>query len=87
MLLASLTAFRSGRCQEVPAGSAILHVASYNVEQGLNQSTVYRVLQDDGGLLWVTTGAGLQYFDGTVFRSFYPPDEPSIAGYGNAMQE
>ena len=42
----------------------------YSVDEGLNQSTVYSILQDHRGLIWVGTGGGLQCFDGTRFRSF-----------------
>lgn len=64
-----------GVCGFAQQTDTILPVSVYNVEQGLDQSTVYQVLQDRRGLIWVASGGGLQCFDGNTFRSFDPPEE------------
>lgn len=61
-------------------------VSSYNVEEGLGQSTVYQVLQDNRGLIWLVSGGGLQYFDGSGFRSFYPAEEVSAKTQGKTLR-
>jgi signal transduction histidine kinase/ligand-binding sensor domain-containing protein len=65
----------------------IVPVTVYNVEQGLNQSMVKQVCQDTRGLLWVVTGDGLQYFDGTGFRTFRVPFDSSYSPLDNTMRE
>jgi ligand-binding sensor domain-containing protein/signal transduction histidine kinase len=50
----------------------ILKFSHYSLEQGLSQSTVFCILQDKRGFVWVGTQDGLNRFDGytfTVFRS------------------
>lgn len=42
-----------------------------SVEKGLSQSTVYDVVQDKDGYLWVATGEGLNRFDGYQFKTYY----------------
>ena len=43
---------------------------SYGLEDGLAQSQVYAVTQDDNGFLWVgTQGGGVSIFDGHSFQS------------------
>lgn len=67
------------------AAAAILPVTVYNVEEGLGQSSVYQVSQDSNGLIWIISGDGLQYFDGSGFRSFYLPDNLSSVNSGNTI--
>jgi len=67
--------------------SCDLNVSAYNVEHGLSQSTVNRVIQDRGGLVWLISGGGLQLFDGSGFRSFAPPENISRTGNGNTMTD
>ena len=40
------------------------------VEDGLSHSTVYSILQDDDGFIWIGTKNGLNCYDGYTFRSF-----------------
>lgn len=49
----------------------------YTIEQGLSQSSVYAVMQDHLGFIWIGTEDGLNRFDGynfTVFRN--DPEDP-----------
>ena len=43
----------------------------YGVESGLSQSTVYTILQDRTGFIWVGTKYGLNRFDGTMFKVYH----------------
>lgn len=42
---------------------------NYSVQQGLPNSKVYSVLQDDAGYVWVATPSGLSKFDGANFTA------------------
>ncbi len=42
----------------------------YTVKDGLPTQTIYNVLQDKNGFLWVTTDAGVSRFDGTNFVNY-----------------
>ena len=47
----------------------------YSVEEGLPQSTVYCIIQDSRGFIWMgTDGGGLSRFDGTRFETFTKAD-------------
>jgi len=58
--------------QEVPDPEN-LFVTAYTTENGLRQSMVSQVCQDERGLIWMVTGDGLHYFDGQEFRAFRLP--------------
>lgn len=48
---------------------------NYSVEQGLPQSSVYCMLQDSRGFIWMgTDGAGVTRFDGQTFETFSKTD-------------
>jgi ligand-binding sensor domain-containing protein/signal transduction histidine kinase len=56
---------------------AILRFEHYGLEQGLSQSTVLSLLQDQRGFLWIGTQDGLNRFDGYSFKVFSPdPGDP-----------
>ncbi|HKE47563.1 MAG TPA: two-component regulator propeller domain-containing protein, partial [Rhodanobacteraceae bacterium] len=56
------------------------HFQTIGSDQGLAQNTVNAILQDQAGYLWVGSQAGLQRFDGYVFRAFEPSaDDPAAA--------
>jgi ligand-binding sensor domain-containing protein/signal transduction histidine kinase/DNA-binding response OmpR family regulator len=40
------------------------------IESGLSQSTVYAILQDRTGFVWIGTKSGLNRFDGTSFKIY-----------------
>jgi len=44
--------------------------SSLSIENGLSQSTVYDILQDDKGFLWVATADGLNKYDGYTFTVY-----------------
>lgn len=44
---------------------------NYSVKEGVAQSQVFSLLQDDRGYLWMgTRGGGITQFDGTTFKTF-----------------
>ncbi len=47
-----------------------LNIRVYNVPDGLVQSQVKTILQDDDGYLWIGTMDGLSKFDGHTFENF-----------------
>jgi len=52
------------------------------VEQGLSQSSVYRILQDHQGFMWFSTQAGLNKYDGYNFTVYQQDvfDSTSLSG-------
>jgi len=46
----------------------------YTVEDGLLSSTVYRILQDHKGFIWMATNQGVCRFDGTSFEYYTTED-------------
>ena len=44
---------------------------NYSVKEGVAQSQVFSLLQDNRGYLWMgTRGGGVTQFDGTTFKTF-----------------
>jgi signal transduction histidine kinase len=46
-----------------------LNSFSYNVNEGLSQSHVIDIAEDGNGFMWLSTGSGVQRFDGNVFHN------------------
>ncbi len=51
-------------------GSAAMPFRSYTVLDGLTQSNVSDIKQDQSGYLWITTARGLNRYDGNIFEHF-----------------
>jgi len=51
-------------------------------DEGISKGTIYSIIQDRQGYLWLGTATGLLRYDGYVFRSYRhdPTDTNSIAG-------
>ena len=47
---------------------------SYNIDEGLPQSEVFSILQDNDRHIWLATGGGVSRFDGKIFSN-YTTDE------------
>jgi signal transduction histidine kinase/ligand-binding sensor domain-containing protein len=73
-------------CQGEKA-SVSLFVTSYVIEDGLRQSMVRQVCQDNRGLIWMVTGDGLQCFDGQEFRDFRVNSNSQNSYSENIMRE
>lgn len=48
----------------------MLRVTHLNVENGLSQSSVYSIMQDSYGFIWMATGDGLNRYDGKTFIAY-----------------
>ena len=46
-------------------------VQGLSIDEGLSQSVVYDIVQDDFGYIWIATEDGLNRFDGYEFNVFY----------------
>jgi len=42
---------------------------SYTVNEGLLSNQVEDMVEDENGFLWISTGIGLQHFDGNTFET------------------
>ncbi len=52
-------------------------VRRLSVQEGLSQSSVNCILQDNKGFLWIGTQDGLNRYDGNSFTIYtYDPDDP-----------
>ena len=49
-------------------------------KDGLSQSTVLSMAQDESGFVWLGTADGLNRFDGISIRTFRSSDENGICG-------
>jgi signal transduction histidine kinase/ligand-binding sensor domain-containing protein len=61
-------------------------VKNYSVNQGLSQSTVNGLIQDKQGYLWISTGHGLNRYDGYEFKSFFNNSSDSNSISYNAVR-
>lgn len=50
--------------------SAQQNHVTYSVKDGLPSSRIYRMLQDQQGIMWFATNCGISKFDGTTFKNF-----------------
>ncbi len=50
------------------------HFDNYSVKEGLAQSGVYDIVQDNKGTLWLGTASGLSAFDGREFTNYSTED-------------
>ena len=68
--------------KEMPLFENNFRVVNYFSEQGLSQSVVTSIAQDDQGYLWIATGSGLNRFDGLNFTVFnHDPDDKNSLPY------
>ncbi len=62
--------------QELPIA---LKTETFGVPEGLSQSTVTSVAEDDDGYIWIGTLNGLNRFDGAEFKHFFANDRSNIS--------
>ncbi|WP_258406089.1 EAL domain-containing protein [Shewanella aegiceratis] len=70
-LLMALTVSSYVSASEIPSNAPILKVDHYNVPEGLSQSTVTSIVEDEHGYIWIGTLNGLNRFDGTQFKQYF----------------
>ncbi len=51
--------------------SILLKSKTYSVQEGLSQSTVTSVVEDEAGYVWIGTFNGLNRFDGKTFKHYF----------------
>ena len=54
------------------------NATSYNVAEGLSQSTVTSIVEDNEGFVWIGTLNGLNRFDGKEFEHFYADESSGL---------
>lgn len=62
--------------QELPI---VLKAEAYGVPEGLSQSTVTSVIEDNDGYIWIGTLNGLNRFDGEAFKHFFANDRSDLS--------
>ncbi|WP_168208888.1 triple tyrosine motif-containing protein [Chitinophaga sp. XS-30] len=50
---------------------------AYDVDKGLSQSSIYSLIQDEEGFLWISTFDGVNRFDGYVFNEYRQIPSPN----------
>jgi ligand-binding sensor domain-containing protein/class 3 adenylate cyclase/predicted metal-dependent HD superfamily phosphohydrolase len=66
--------------KEVFYAQSIYHFKNYTINEGLSQSSVLCILQDDNYGLWMGTQDGLNRFDGKSFEVFTSEDTKGLGG-------
>ncbi len=70
-----------GQTVRVQAQLVATNTIHYTLEDGIPQSMVNTIFQDVAGIIWIGTGNGLAFFNGSQFRSVDPYDpEKSVVG-------
>ena len=62
-------------------------VRTYDERDGLSQSLVKQVVQDDNGVLWVATWNGLNRFDGYDFECIRPGIDDEVRRYSSRISD
>jgi len=68
----------------------VLQTEQFTMEDGLSQSFVFCIEQDNTGFLWIGTQSGLNRYDGYTFKKYYfdPEDTTSLShNYVNSIFE
>jgi ligand-binding sensor domain-containing protein/GAF domain-containing protein len=67
--------------------SAAIRFEHLSIEQGLSQSTVTTILQDQYGFMWFGTDDGLNRYDGYEFKVLrHNPDDPASLSQGGIRE-
>ncbi|MGI2164832.1 EAL domain-containing protein [Shewanella oncorhynchi] len=66
----------TAEAQQLPIA---LKTESYGVPEGLSQSTVTSVIEDNDGYIWIGTLNGLNRFDGEEFKHFFAHDHSGLS--------
>ena len=69
----------------VHAQNDVLRFKHLGIAEGLPQSTVYTMLQDTTGFIWIGTNDGLSRYDGYTFRNFRHDDHNAASLSNNII--
>lgn len=67
-----VTILLSGFVQNLKAQT--MPFRTYSIENGLSESVIHSLIQDESGYIWLGTGFGLNRFDGVEFKKWYEED-------------
>jgi len=70
-----------------PVLSQTYYFDEYSVKDGLAQSTIYDILQDEQGYLWLGTKSGVSRFDGSTFINYTEDDGLAKNGVTSIYQD
>ncbi|MCH1930755.1 EAL domain-containing protein [Shewanella sp. A25] len=76
IIVASVLVVFAPKAQELPVA---LKSESYSVPEGLSQSTVTALAEDDSGYIWIGTTSGLNRFDGETFKHFLEGERSGLS--------
>lgn len=57
------------------------------VKDGLSESNVHAIYQDELNIMWIATANGINRYDGYKIETFYPIISDTIGSYSNDVQE
>jgi len=57
----------------IPLKSQSFFATNYTTKEGLASDEIYWIIQDQKGIIWIGTDAGLSSFDGTTFTNYATP--------------
>jgi ligand-binding sensor domain-containing protein len=81
-----LPASLEGQPAAAPTMASNLRFGRLGVDEGLSHTTVWAVLQDRSGFLWIGTESSLQRYDGYDFVDFrHDPQDPATLSHSGAM--
>lgn len=68
-------------CVSVSAQERSYNFDAFGVDRGLSQSSIYSLMQDEEGFIWISTFDGVNRFDGYVFNEYhYNPADHKVPG-------
>jgi ligand-binding sensor domain-containing protein len=69
-----LIALQTTFCHLQPVTAQTLNLNQFGIEEGLPQSSIYTMLQDKNGNIWVGTMSGVSKYNGLSFENFNKKD-------------
>lgn len=73
-------------CFSFSSSAQVYYFDNYNVQQGLAQSNIYSIIQDNEGYIWLGTAGGVSKFDGVSFINYTTEDGLADNGVKSIIQ-
>src|SRR5215471_12797918 len=83
ILLCFIILFGSPAFHLLSAQPQNFYFSNYGVKDGLSYGVVNDIFRDSEGFLWIGTFNGLNRFDGTGFKTFFPDQNDSTTIIGS----